>query len=294
MNDTIIHTDRLTKFYGKSRGVIDLDVTVQRGEIFGYLGPNGAGKTTTIRTLLNFIRPTAGRGTVFGLDTQRESVAIRRRVGYLPGELALYENMTGRAFLQYMAELRGGMNRRYVEELAARLGCNLVQPIRTLSHGNKQKVGLIQAFMHKPELLILDEPTQGLDPLVQQEFYRLLAEVKTDDRTVFLSSHILPEVEKVCDRVGIIREGRLVAVETVSALKMLALRKLEIHFATPVPQEAFVGLPGVRDLRVEDNILYCTVTGLLNAVIKAAAQFEVVDLLSHEPSLEEVFLAYYS
>jgi ABC-2 type transport system ATP-binding protein len=294
MNDTIIHTDRLTKFYGKSRGVIDLDVTVQRGEIFGYLGPNGAGKTTTIRTLLNFIRPTAGRGTVFGLDTQRESVAIRRRVGYLPGELALYENMTGRAFLQYMAELRGGMNRRYVEELAARLGCNLVQPIRTLSHGNKQKVGLIQAFMHKPELLILDEPTQGLDPLVQQEFYRLLAEVKTDDRTVFLSSHILPEVEKVCDRVGIIREGRLVAVETVSALKMLALRKLEIHFATPVPQEAFVGLPGVRDLRVEDNILHCTVTGLLNAVIKAAAQFEVVDLLSHEPSLEEVFLAYYS
>ena len=294
MNDTIIHTDRLTKFYGKSRGVIDLDVTVQRGEIFGYLGPNGAGKTTTIRTLLNFIRPTAGRGTVFGLDTQRESVAIRRRVGYLPGELALYENMTGRAFLQYMAELRGGMNRRYVEELAARLGCNLVQPIRTLSHGNKQKVVLIQAFMHKPELLILDEPTQGLDPLVQQEFYRLLAEVKTDDRTVFLSSHILPEVEKVCDRVGIIREGRLVAVETVSALKMLALRKLEIHFATPVPQEAFVGLPGVRDLRVEDNILHCTVTGLLNAVIKAAAQFEVVDLLSHEPSLEEVFLAYYS
>jgi ABC-2 type transport system ATP-binding protein len=296
MTDIIIHTDHLTKFYGKARGVVDLDVAVRRGEIFGYLGPNGAGKTTTIRTLLDFIRPTAGSATVFGLDSRRESLQIRRRAGYLPGELALYEGMTGRDFLRYAASLRGGTDWRYVEALAGRLGASLTQPIRTLSHGNKQKLGLIQAFMHKPELLILDEPTVGLDPLVQQEFYRLLAEVKAEGRTVFLSSHVLPEVEKTCDRVGIIREGRLAAVEEVASLKAKALRRLEIRFAGPVPAAAFEGLPGVRDVRVEatPGTLHCTVAGALDAVVKAAAQFEVVDLLSHEPGLEEIFLAYYS
>ncbi len=295
MNDTtIIRTDHLTKSYGVARGVVDLGVEVRRGEVFGYLGPNGAGKTTTIRTLLDFIRPTSGQAAVFGLDAQRESLAIRKRVGYLPGELSLYEGLTGREFLQYMAGLRGGVDWRYAEELAARLACNLAQPMRTLSHGNKQKLGLIQAFMHRPELLILDEPTQGLDPLVQQEFYRLLAEVKADGRTVFLSSHVLPEVEKVCDRVGIIREGRLVAVEEVASLKAKALRRLEIRFAAAVPPAAFEGLPGVRDVRVENGSLHCTDVGALDAVVKAAAQFEVVDLISHEPSLEEIFLAYYS
>ncbi len=295
MNDiTIIRTDHLTKSYGVARGVVDLGVEVRRGEVFGYLGPNGAGKTTTIRTLLDFIRPTSGQAAVFGLDAQRESLAIRKRVGYLPGELSLYEGLTGREFLQYMAGLRGGVDWRYAEELATRLACNLAQPLRTLSHGNKQKLGLIQAFMHRPELLILDEPTQGLDPLVQQEFYRLLAEVKADGRTVFLSSHVLPEVEKVCDRVGIIREGRLVAVEEVASLKAKALRRLEIRFAVPVPPVAFDKLPGVRDVRVENSSVLCTVVGALDAVVKAAAQFEVADLISHEPSLEEIFLAYYS
>jgi len=294
MNEIVIHTKALTKFYGAQRGVLDVNVEIQRGEVFGYLGPNGAGKTTTIRTLLDFIRPTRGRATIFGLDTRQHSCEIRRRVGYVAGELALYENLTGAEMLRYAGHLRGGVEWEFVEELAERFECDLSRPIRSLSHGNKQKIGLVLAFMHRPELLLLDEPSLGLDPLMQQEFYRLIAEVKAEGRTVFLSSHILPEVERVCDRVGIIREGRVIAVEKVDALKARALHRLEIHFATPVPQEAFADVAGVRDLTVEDSILRCTVVGALDTLIKAAAQFEVVNVISHEPSLEEVFLAYYS
>jgi len=294
MNDVVIRTEGLTKFYGRQRGAIGLQFEVRRGEVFGYLGPNGAGKTTTIRTLLDFIRPTRGCAAIFGLDTHRDSRAIRQRIGYLPGELALYEKLTGVELLRYVSHLREGVEWRFVEELATRLDCDLSHAIHTLSHGNRQKIGLLQAFMHKPELLILDEPTLGLDPLVQQEFYRLLAEVKADGRSVFLSSHILPEVERVCDRVGIIREGRLIAVESVATLKARALRRLEVHFAVPVPQEAFARVAGVRDVTVENSILRCTVMGSLDALIKAAAQFEVVNVISHEPSLEEIFLAYYS
>lgn len=294
MDASIIRTSHLTKSYGKARGIVDLDLAVQPGEVFGYLGPNGAGKTTTIRTLLDFIRPNAGSATVFGLDTHRESLAIRGRVGYLPGELSLYEGMTGREFLRYMANLRGGVAWSRVEELAGRLAANLTQPIRILSHGNKQKLGLIQAFMHQPELLILDEPTQGLDPLVQHEFYRLIAEARAAGRTVFLSSHVLPEVERTCDRVGIIREGVLVAVEDVASLKAKALRRLEIRFAAPPPLAAFAGLPGVRDLRIESSSLHSQVAGSLDAMIKAAARFEVLDVISTEPSLEEIFLTYYA
>ena len=294
MDASIIRTSHLTKSYGKARGIVDLDLAVQPGEVFGYLGPNGAGKTTTIRTLLDFIRPNAGSATVFGLDTHRESLAIRGRVGYLPGELSLYEGMTGREFLRYMANLRGGVAWTRVEELAGRLAANLTQPIRILSHGNKQKLGLIQAFMHQPELLILDEPTQGLDPLVQHEFYRLIAEARAAGRTVFLSSHVLPEVERTCDRVGIIREGVLVAVEDVASLKAKALRRLEIRFAAPPPLAAFAGLPGVRDLRIESSSLHSQVAGSLDAMIKAAARFEVLDVISTEPSLEEIFLTYYA
>jgi len=294
MSNAVILTEGLTKFYGKQRGVIDLSFAVQEGEVFGYLGPNGAGKTTTIRTLLGFIRPTRGRATIFGQDICRYGTAIRRRVGHLPGEYALYENLTGAEYLRYFSHLRGGVDWRFVEELAERLDCNLAQPIRSLSHGNKQKIGLIQAFMHKPALLILDEPTTGLDPLMQQAFYRLIDAVKADGRTVFLSSHILPEVERVCDRVGIIRDGRLIAVEQVSALKARSLRRLEIHFAAPVPADVFSRLPGVRDVVVEDGVLRCTVAGMLDIVIKTAAQFTVVNVISHEPTLEEIFLAYYS
>ena len=293
MAQAIIETQGLTKYYGKQRGIIEVSVEVLQGEVFGFLGPNGAGKTTTIRLLLDLIRPTSGRATVFGLDSREGSREIRERIGYLPGELTLYDDLSGIQFLEHVAHLRGGVDWVYVQDLATRLDCQLTRPIRTLSQGNKRKVGLIQAFVHQPDLLFLDEPTGGLDPLVQQEFYRMVGEVRAQGRTVFLSSHNLPEVERVCDRVGIIREGRVVAVEEVAALKRRALRQLEIHFGRPVPQEAFADLSGVRDVALENSVLHCTVEGSLDALIKAGAQFEVVNIVSHEPSLERIFLAYY-
>jgi ABC-2 type transport system ATP-binding protein len=293
-NDTIINTAKLTKYYGKQKGIEEVDLQVKRGEVFGYLGPNGAGKTTTIRTLLDFIRPTGGTATVFNLDIRQHSVEIHRRVGYLNGELALYNNMTGEDLLKYLGNLRGGLDWKYVKELAARFQCDLPRRIQGLSLGNKQKLGLLQAFMHKPELLILDEPTNGLDPLMQHEFYDLLTETKNEGRTIFLSSHVLPEVEKVCDRVGIIRQGKLVAVETIEALKSHSIRQLEIHFARVVPKEKFSNLPGVRDIDIKNNVLTCTVVGSLDALVKASAQFEVVNIISHEPSLEDIFMTYYN
>ncbi len=293
MKEPIIATERLTKSYGSSRGIVELSFTVEPGEIFGFLGPNGAGKTTTIRTFLDFIRPTSGRATVLGLDPHRDCVAIHGKVGYLPGEFSLYEHMTGRGYFAYMAKLRGGVNGGDIDKLAERLGADVSVKIASLSHGNKQKLALIQAFMHRPPLLILDEPTQGLDPLIQQEFHALLLEARAAGQTVFLSSHALREVERVCDRVGIIREGRLIAVEDVGAMKAKALRTLEFHFARPVPRDAFEGLPGVHHLEVHGDIVSCTVAGPLDAVVKAAARFEVIDVASHEPSLEDIFLKFY-
>ncbi len=288
-----IESAGLTKDYGGGRGVFDLDLAVRRGEVFGYLGPNGAGKTTTIRLLLDLIRPTRGRAEVLGLDPRTASVEIRRRLGYVPGELALYERLTARDLFTYFGSLRGGVDRKGVEVLARRLDLDLGRRIRDLSHGNKQKVGLVQAFMHRPELLVLDEPTSGLDPLVQQEFHRLLLEVAEEGRTVFLSSHVLHEVEHIADRVGIIREGRLVVVEGVGALKAKAVRRLELQLARPAPADAFHGLPGVRGVEVEGATVRLEVTGSVDAVIKRAAELEVLDVTSHEPDLEEIFLAYY-
>jgi ABC-2 type transport system ATP-binding protein len=293
-NDIIINTAKLTKYYGKRLGIEDVNLEVKRGEVFGYLGPNGAGKTTTIRTLLDFIRPTRGSARIFGLDARQRSVEVHSRVGYLHGELELYDNMTGEDLLEYLGNLRGNLDWKYIRELATRFECDLPRRIKGLSHGNKQKLGLLQAFMHKPELLILDEPTNGLDPLMQHQFYDLLAETKKEGRTVFLSSHILPEVEKVCDRVGIIRQGKLVTVETIEMLKAHSVRKLEIHFAGAVPKEKFINLPGVRDITILDNLLSCKVVGSLDALVKVAAQFEVVNIISHEPTLEEIFLTYYN
>ncbi len=292
MADVIV-VEGLTKSYGTQRGVIDLSLAVAPGEVFGYLGPNGAGKTTTIRTLLDFIRPTAGRATIFGLDSTAGSVEIHRRTGYLPGELALYERMTAADYLTHFAALRGGVDWGDVRRLAERLDLRLEARIRSLSHGNKQKVGLIQAFMHRPELLVLDEPTTGLDPLVQQEFHRMIAEASQGGCTVFLSSHVMPEVERLCDHVGIIREGRLVTVEDVGDLKARAVRTLDIHFARPVPGEAFAGLPGVQKVEVQGELVHLTVAGHLDAVVKTAARYEVVDITSNEPTLEEIFLTFY-
>lgn len=288
-----IVTDQLTKSYGSSRGIVDVSMTIEAGEVFGFLGPNGAGKTTTIRTLLDFIRPTAGRATVLGLDPHRDSVEIHRRVGYLPGEFSLYEHMTGRDYLGFFATLRGGVDQQVIDALAERLQSDLDTKIASLSHGNRQKIGLIQAFMHQPPLLILDEPTQGLDPIVQQTFHGLVLEAREAGQTVFLSSHVLPEVERVCDRVGIIREGRLIAVEDVGALKTHAVREIELHFAAPVPTDAFADLPGIRDLEIHGDVVRCTVSGSMDALIKAAARFEVIDIESHEPSLEDIFLTFY-
>ena len=293
MDGVAIRTEGLTKFYGKSRGVADLHLEVRRGEVFGYLGPNGAGKTTTIRLLLDLIRPTRGGAEVLGLDARRDGVAIRERVGYLPGELALYDRMTGGELLRYLANLRGGVEWGYVESLAGRLECDLSARIKSLSKGNKQKIGLVQAFIHRPELLILDEPTSGLDPLMQHEFHRLVRELAGDGVTFFISSHNLPEVERISDRVGIIREGALVTVDDIENLKRKALRRLEVHFAAPVPREAFEGIAGVKDLAVDGNTLRCAVAGSVDGLIKAAARFEVLNLVSPEVSLEEIFIDYY-
>ena len=289
----VIHLESLTKFYGETRALHDIDLTVRAGEVFGYLGPNGAGKTTTIRALFDFIRPTSGKATVLGLDSQADAREIRRRVDYLPGDIALYDRMTGRELLKFLANLRGGVDWNYVEQLAERFQSDLNPHIRMLSRGNKQKIGLIQAFMKRPELIIMDEPTAGLDPLMQQEFYALVEEVKAEGRTIFISSHIVPEVERICDRVGIIREGELATVEDVHVLKERALHQLEFRFAQSVPPEVFANLPGVRDVVVEGTTLNCTVVGSPDAMVKAAANYEVVGLTSREASLEDVFLAFY-
>lgn len=291
--DPVIAMMGLTKSYGRSRGIVDVTMTIATGEVFGFLGPNGAGKTTTIRTLLDFIRPTAGRATVFGLDPQRDSVEVHRRVGYLPGEFAVYEHMTGRDYIGFLAALRGGVEHHRIDSLAERLQADLTVKIASLSHGNKQKLGLIQAFMHRPPLLILDEPTQGLDPIMQQVFHALVLEAREAGQTVFLSSHALPEVERTCDRVGIIREGRLINVEDVGALKAHAVRVVDLHFAHPVPAEAFSSLPGIHSLEVHGDVVHCSIAGSMDALLKAAARFEVLDMESHEPSLEDIFLTFY-
>jgi ABC-2 type transport system ATP-binding protein len=272
---------------------VDLSFSVREGEVFACLGPNGAGKTTTIRTILDLIRPTGGHVRVFGLDSHRDATRIHERLGYLPGERALYERMTGRDFLTHFAALRGGAEPARIDALAERFACPLDVRISSLSHGNKQKVALIQAFMHEPDLLILDEPTQGLDPLVQQQFHLLVEEHARAGRTVLLSSHVMPEVERLADRVAIIRDGAMIAVEDIGDLKARAPRTLEIHFAEPVGAETFMGLPGVQDVEAHSDVVRLSLQGHVDAIIKAAARFEVVDLETQQPSLEDAFLSLY-
>jgi ABC-2 type transport system ATP-binding protein len=288
-----IETTGLCKLYGKKSALDDLDLSVRTGEVFGFIGPNGAGKTTTIRLLLDLIRPSSGSVSVLGLDPRRQGVALRRRVGYLPGELALYEDLNARELLRWLAGLRGGAGERSIEPLAERLAVDLDHPIRSLSKGNKQKIGLVQAFMHEPELLILDEPTSGVDPLIQREFQELLHEARERGQTVFVSSHVLSEVERIADRVGIIRDGRLVVVDDVGALKARAVRQVEIHFSEPVPPAAFEGLPGVREAHFDGDVARFVVTGAIDPLVKAAARFTALTMTSHEPDLEELFLTYY-
>jgi len=291
--NTIIQAEKLTKYYGSHRGIVDVDLEVQQGEIFGFLGPNGAGKTTTIRLLLDLIRPTSGRAFVFGVETSVDPAAIHRRIGYLPGEFALYDRLTGGQTIDYFANLRGGVDQPYQADLITHFDLDPSRRYKEYSRGNKQKVGLVIALQHRPDLLVLDEPTAGIDPLVQQTFFALLRETVAEGRTAFLSSHILGEVEKTCDRVAIIREGRLVKVDRVEALRDLAHHQVELRFAEPVPVAEFSILPGVSDVVAEDHVLRLRVTGSMAPVVQAAARHELLDFTNREPSLEETFLAQY-
>ena len=294
-----ILTEALTKRYGRRPGIENLDLEVLPGEIFGFIGPNGAGKSTTIRLLLDLLHPSSGRAMLLGLDAHRDSVAVRRAVGYLPGEFGLDPRMTGRQLLQHSGRLRGMDDLGAAPDLAGRLDLDLDLPMGRLSRGNRQKIGLVQAMFHRPPLLILDEPTTGLDPLVQDTFLQALREARDEGRTVFLSSHILSEVERVCDRVAIVRSAHLAALETTGSLLEKRRKRMVMVFAAPIDAAVFTRLPGVGDvgfqagpgerqitvtLRIDDGV---------DGVIKTAAQYTLLDLRVEHPSLDEVFLGYY-
>jgi len=290
----IIEVEKLSKSYGSKRGIIDVTFDVGEGEVFGFLGPNGAGKTTTIRILMALLRADGGTARIGGLDCWERSVGIKKFVGYVPGEPALDNNLTGGQILEYFANLRGGVDRAYLKSLIDRFDLDTSRKFRQYSTGNKRKVVLIQAFMHKPRVLILDEPTSGLDPLNQQEFDGMVDEARQEGRTVFLSSHVLSEVEKTCTRVGIIRDGRLVRLAGVAELKDIKRYEITIHFAQPVASDAFARLDGVIKVEeLDDRSVRVAIQGSADAVIKAAARYPVVSLTSYEPSLEDVFLRYY-
>jgi ABC-2 type transport system ATP-binding protein len=289
----MIRAEALVKSYGRRRGLAGLDLEVRQGEVYGFLGPNGAGKTTTIRILLDLIRPTSGRATILGMKPRAGGPALRRRLGYLPGDFTVAGGQTAHELLTHLGYLRGGVPAGRIEALADRLELDLATRIGSLSKGNRQKVAVIQAFMHQPELLILDEPTAGLDPIIQGRFLDLVAESRAAGQTVFMSSHVLSEVQQCADRVGIIRDGRLVAVEAVEALRRRAVRRVEIEFDGPVPLETFAGLPGVLDARIDGSTLCCHLAGRADELVKAAARFGVANLAVEQPDLEELFLAYY-
>src|SRR5438128_3892995 len=291
----IIEVDKLTKSYGGKRGIIDVSFDVAEGEVFGFLGPNGAGKTTTIRILMALIRADRGTARISGLDCWDQSVEIKRRIGYVPGEPSLGPNLTGGQILEYFANLRRGVDRTYLKRLIDRFDLDTSRKFRQYSTGNKRKVVLIQAFMHRPRVLILDEPTSGLDPLNQQEFDAMVKDARDEGRTVFLPSHVLSEVEKTCSRIGIIREGRLVKLGGVHELMDIKRYEITIAFAKPVPADAFAKLEGVVEVEPLSNgsAMRIAIQGAADAVIKEAAQHPVVSLTSYEPSLEDIFLRYY-
>ena len=289
-----IHTEGLTKHYGKVKALVDLDVDIPAGEVFGFLGPNGAGKTTAIRTMMDEIRATRGKASILGMDTHDKSVEIRKHIGYLPGDLAMYLNLTGKDTLTYFANLRGGVDWRHVDELAERLDADLSKKIGDLSSGNRQKVGLIQAFMNKPEVLIMDEPSTGLDPLMQRELQKMMREVAEGGCTIFLSSHTLSEVQRVADRVGIIRHGHLVALETVHALRAKAMRQVELELDSPADISVFEAVDGARDVKAQNNHVLMTFGGDMGALLKATeGRYSIVDISTHSADLEEIFLTYY-
>jgi ABC-2 type transport system ATP-binding protein len=289
-----IRTVGLEKDYGNRRGLDGLDLEVHRGEVYGFLGPNGSGKTTTIRILLDVIRPSAGSVEVLGLDPRADGPRLRARIGYLPGDFLVDGRQTPAQLFAHLAALRGGVDPVRLAGLIDRLGLDPGVKIRKLSKGNRQKVGLVQAFMHDPELLVLDEPTGGLDPLLQREFQAMVAEAVADGRTVFMSSHVLGEVQATAHRVGIIRDGRLVAGESVDDLREKAVRRVTIRFDGPVPSADFLAIDGVEDVTVHDGLLTCRLVGRADALVKAAARHTVIGLEAAEPDLEDTFYAYYA
>ena len=293
MTDVVIRTEDLVKDYGNVRALAGVDLEVRRGEIFGFLGPNGAGKSTTIRILVDLLRPTAGRAEVLGMRPAAGGAGLRARIGYLPGELAMNSPKTAGDVLHHLARLRGGAGSDRFHVLAERFGLNLHRPIKGLSKGNKQKVGVVQAFMHAPELLILDEPTSGLDPLLQREFLDLVGEARDSGATVFMSSHVLSEVEDIAGRVAIIRAGRIVDVDDVTSLRRQAGQLVELRFSEPVDIAEFRNLPGVEDARVDGTTLSCLLRGEPNALLKAAAAHHVVAWSAENRELEDLFLDFY-
>ena len=293
MAGEVISAHGLTKHYGSTVGVSDLTFTVQAGEVFGYLGLNGAGKTTTIRLLLDLIRPSAGHVELFGLDVRTGGRSIRERVGYLPGDLRLYERLTGREHLRYFASLRAMDSLGDGGQVAERLELDLDRPVRALSRGNRQKVGLVLALMHRPEILIFDEPTAGLDPLVQQVVHALVREATAGGCTVFVSSHVLSEVQQLADRVALIRDGKLELIETVEGLRQRAFSRVEATFVQLPPPDAFSGIPGVRELDRHGDLVRLSLRGDVDPLVKALAGFQLRALDIHEADLEDVFLELY-
>jgi ABC-2 type transport system ATP-binding protein len=294
MPDTVVlKLIGLSKYYGTSRGIIDLNLEVKQGEIFGYLGPNGAGKTTTIKILLDFIRASQGTVRIFGMDSHLDSVSIRRKIGYLATSPVLYENLSGNEFLTYCMNIKGHEGNIQLRELAERLDCDLDSKIATLSHGNKQKIAVLRALVHKPELIIMDEPTTGLDPIAQNEFEAIIKEMASEGSTILFSSHVLSEVEHLCDRVAIIGDGKLIAVEEISNLKSKQVRILNITFKDNIAIQAFENVRGVKNIEILKNKLKCEISGPIDELIKTIANFEVRNISIDEPNLEEIFLSYY-
>ena len=292
MAEHILFTDQLTVFYGTHRGVVNLDLAVEKGEVFGFLGPNGAGKSTTLRVLMDVIRPTNGSASILGMDCQREGVAIRAKTGYLPGELSLPPNGTGERYISDLAAVRGMREHRYRYELCERLQLDTSRRISDYSRGNKQKLGLVASLMHKPEVVILDEPTGGLDPLVQQTVLEIVRETQAEGRTVFFSSHILSEIQAVCDRVAIIREGKLVATEKVSTLIEQQFRRFRITMGS-LPAVGTFELEGVREIDRDETSVTVEIRDNMQAVMEKAVANHIVDIEDRPVTLEEVFLAYY-
>ena len=290
----VVETDRLTKRYRGGRGIEDVSMRVERGEVFGFLGPNGAGKTTTIRTLLDLLHPTRGSARVFGMDTRQDGLAIRARLRNLPGEFAYDDRLTGREVLAEAAALRGMRGLGRAAELADRLQADLGRRLRELSRGNREKVGIIQALFHEPELLVLDEPTAGLDPFMQRELLGLLDEERARGVTVFLSSHDLDEVQRVCDRVAMVREGRLIAVEDVGRMRERSHHQVRVRFGAPVHPEDLAAVAGVEGLRADGDAWRFRVRGDIDPVVKAIARRPVLDLEVTHPTLEELFMGYYA